>query len=157
MKADLFEKILDRTETKIINKVYCWQQASSDPEDECQSIEQDLKAISLNITEENVKNVYNFDYKKLVKTIARNAAFIQLEFLKESHEGWTKSIWWSVLSTRFCYWWNNYKHTVPYFVLIEKPLSEGWKKIYILRKFFHKLLCVRYVGGFVILNNICFL
>ena len=85
MKADLFEKILDRTETKIINKVYCWHQASSDPEDECQSIEQDLKAISLNITEENVKNVYNFDYKKLVKTIARNAAFIQLEFLKESH------------------------------------------------------------------------
>ena len=79
------KEILDIPHTEIIKKVYRCQQANPDPGDWCQSIEKDLKDININITEETIENMSTLDYKKLIKTRARNAAFVELDILKESH------------------------------------------------------------------------
>ena len=63
------KEILDRPETEIIKKVYRCQQANPDPGDWCQSIEQDLKDINLNMTEENIENMSAINYKKLVRQV----------------------------------------------------------------------------------------
>ena len=79
------KEIIDRPDNEIINKVYKCQRAKPDPEDWCNSIDQDLKDIELQISDETTKSMSALDYKKLIKTSVRNAAFYELHTLKESH------------------------------------------------------------------------
>ena len=79
------KEIIDRPDSEIINKVYKCQRAKPDPRDWCNSIDQDLKDIELQISDETIKSMSALDYKKLIKTSVRNAAFNELQTLKESH------------------------------------------------------------------------
>ena len=79
------KEILDRPDTEIVKKIYRCQQANPVPGDWSQLISHDLLNINLIINENCIQSLSVPDYKKLVKTSVRSAAFDELEALKESH------------------------------------------------------------------------
>ena len=77
--------ILDRSDTEVTNKIYRCQKANPSPGDWCNLVDQDFKDIELDITEDFIKTMPLLDYKALIKSTARKAAFKSLEAKKASH------------------------------------------------------------------------
>ena len=65
--------------------MYTCQQANPDNGDWCQLIDQDFEDINLHINENLIQSMNLPDFKKIVKTCVRNAAFEKLQALNESH------------------------------------------------------------------------
>ena len=79
------KEIIDRPEHELVKKVYRCQQANPDIGDWCQLIDQDFEEINLHINENLIQSMNVTDFKNIVKTSVRNAAFKKLQALKESH------------------------------------------------------------------------
>ena len=65
--------------------MYRCQQANPDIGDWCQLKDQDFEEINLHINENHSESMNVTDFKNIVKTSVRNAAFKKLQALKESH------------------------------------------------------------------------
>ena len=79
------KEILDRSDNEIIKKVYRCQQSNPSPGDWCQLIAQDFQTINLIMNENTIEGMSMLDFKNIVKTSVRYAAFEELEALKECH------------------------------------------------------------------------
>ena len=79
------KEIIDRPESEIVKKIYRCQRANPDIGDWCQLVDQDFQEVNLHMNEDVIESLTVNDYKKIVKTSVKNAAFEQLDALKQSH------------------------------------------------------------------------
>ena len=77
--------ILDRPDTEVTKRIYRCQRSKPSPGDLCKLIDKDFEQIELFISEECIENMSLKDYKDLVKSKVRQAAFKSLEAIKASH------------------------------------------------------------------------
>ena len=76
--------IIQRSDGELVKKVYLVQKADPTDGDFCQLVAKDLQMIDLQMTEHQIAVISYFDFKKLVKLKARQAAFKHLMANKET-------------------------------------------------------------------------
>ena len=76
--------IIQRSDGELVKKVYLAQKADPTDGDFCQLVAKDLQMIDLQMTEDQIAVISYFDFKKLVKLKARQAAFKHLMANKET-------------------------------------------------------------------------
>ena len=77
--------ILNRRDKEMVKQAYKCQKENSVPGDWCILINEDFNKIYLHMTDNQIEMISEPDYKKLIKCKTREAAFIHLPSLKESH------------------------------------------------------------------------
>ena len=79
------QTILKRHESELTRRVYMCQKANPLPGDWCLKVKEDFELIGLNIEDKYIEDMPEDEYKKLIKNKVREAAFCELEALKNSH------------------------------------------------------------------------
>ena len=80
------QTILKRHTSEVTRRVYDSQRENPHPGEWCELVDRDKKMINLHLSDNEIANMDCLGFKKLVKRSVRNAAFKDLETLKESHE-----------------------------------------------------------------------
>ena len=76
---------MDRPDTELTKKIYRCQKVKPSPGDWCKLVDEDFLEIGLNISEDFIENISMLDYKALIKSKVREAAFKSLEATKATH------------------------------------------------------------------------
>ena len=77
--------ILDRPDEELTKKIYRCQSEKPTPGDWCMLVKSDFELLQLTIDEDIIERMSLKDYKELIKSKARQAAFKQLEITKDTH------------------------------------------------------------------------
>ena len=80
------QTILKRHDKELIKQVYKYQKESPAPGDWCILINEDFDKIGVHMSDDQIETMSEKDYKKIIKDKTREATFIYLQLLKESHE-----------------------------------------------------------------------
>ena len=80
------QTILKRPDEELIKQVYKCQKESPAPGDWCQLANEDFDKINVHMTDAQIEAMSENDYRKIIKNKTRDACFIYLQALKESHE-----------------------------------------------------------------------
>ena len=80
------QTILKRPDEEIIKQIYKCQIENPVPGDWCILLNEDFDKIDVHMTDNQIEMMSEQDYKKLIKSKTREAAFIYLQSLKESHD-----------------------------------------------------------------------
>ena len=96
--------ILKRHDDEITKKVYLCQKRNPLPGDWCVMISEDFYKMGIDMTDEQIVQMQELDYKKLIKNKVNSTAFNELEQLKEGHSKVRDNIY------------TDFKHIQPYFL-----------------------------------------
>ena len=118
------KNILDRPEAEVIKKIYKCQRAKPSPGDWCHIVDIDFEEIELTINDDLIERMSMLDYKALIKSQARNAAFKSLEAMKASHSKVTQNEYINIDKTSGVFSRQEYyKHTVFHSICPTKQMS----------------------------------
>ena len=81
-----WQTILKRPNEELIKIVYMCQRESPVPGDWCNLVKEDFQKISMHMTDVQIENMPETDYKRLIRNKTREAAFVYLHSLKEGHD-----------------------------------------------------------------------
>ena len=95
--------ILKRNTDELTKKVYLCQKSSPLPGDWCQLVTEDFRNIDLHMTDENIEKMHISEYKKIIKERAHDAAFKELQVMKEGHSKVSDNVY------------KDFKNIQPYF------------------------------------------
>ena len=96
--------ILKRHDDEITKKVYLCQKRNPLPGDWCGMISEDFLKMGIVLTDEQIVQMQEVDYKKLIKSRVNITAFNELEQLKQGHSKVKDNIY------------TDFKHIQPYFL-----------------------------------------
>ena len=80
------QTILKRSDEEVTKQVYKCQKKSPVPGDWCNLLKEDFDKINMHLTDEQIEEMPEKDYKRLIRLKTREAAFVYLQSLKESHD-----------------------------------------------------------------------
>jgi hypothetical protein len=77
--------IVSRDASELVKRVYSEQKANPSKGDWCHMVQRDMEMIGLDMTEAQISIMKKHQFKLIVKRCVRNATFLALQKLKESH------------------------------------------------------------------------
>ena len=80
------QTMLKTPNEELIKRVYMCQKESPVPGDWCNIVKEDFDKISMHMTDHQIENLSEKDYKHHIRNKTREAAFVYLQSLKEDHE-----------------------------------------------------------------------
>ena len=79
------QTIQKRHESDIVRRVYICQKENQLPGDWCKSVALDFEKIGVHMTDHEIENMSEYEYKTNIKKQVRKAAFTELEEIRTSH------------------------------------------------------------------------
>ena len=95
--------ILKRNTDELTKKVYLCQKSSPLPGDWCQLVTEDFRNIDLHMTDDHIEKMHISEYKKIIKERTHDAAFKELQAMKEGHSKVSDNVY------------KDFKNIQPYF------------------------------------------
>ena len=77
--------ILQKNSSEMIRKIYEAQKQNPSPGDFCEIVKNDMSAIGLNISEQEISQMKKQKFKDIIKSLARDSALQYLKALKQTH------------------------------------------------------------------------
>ena len=97
------QTLLKRHDEEITRKVYLCQKSSPLPGDWCQLVAEDFRKMNIHMSDEQIAQMQENDYKKLIKRNVHDTAFHELQQLKGTHS----KVWDN--------YYSDLQHIQPYF------------------------------------------